>query len=230
MKRRPQCGLILGLLMATAPQATALAPTLLSVDSVDRRPSATFTAPKAWSVAVSVASGPGRATDGSFFLENQRRSFHLERWEIATGTWSANSQLDPGNYWVMVYAEPDVEACPTTDGIREATCASGYSEVLPLVIPKPVTRFTTSAIAFPWSRSADVTLTASPLGERLPYRVCYRTTANAHRCQRGLLRGFAWDDGDDDTLTVRTAQLPRLTRFTWFVGDRAVATRKVRVR
>ena len=84
--------------------------------------------------------------------------------------------------------------------------------------------------AFRWSDSIDLTLTATRLGERLPYRVCYRAIRRAQRCVAGVLKGIDWDSADDDTVSVRTARLSRVTKFTWHVNGRPVATRRVRVR
>jgi len=46
----------------------------------------------------------------------------------------------------------------------------------------------------------------------------------------GALEGYDWNSSADDTLTVSTRNLPRITAFTWYVGGKKVVSRRVRLR
>jgi hypothetical protein len=129
---------------------------------------------------------------------------------------------------MMLRAEPDIELCPLVAGARDPACASGFSEVLPLEIPTPAIRFRTGLYRL--TNAIDLTLTATPLGERLPYQVCYRNRLQLKRCKPGVLYGTDWETAEDDTITIRTANLPRTATFTWHAGGEVIATRRVRIR
>ncbi len=78
--------------------------------------------------------------------------------------------------------------------------------------------------------SVELRLVATPLGEKVPYRVCYRTAKKAKRCLTGTLDGYSWNSSVDDRLTVKVRNLATLTTFTWSVGSKTVATKRARVR
>jgi len=44
------------------------------------------------------------------------------------------------------------------------------------------------------------------------------------------LDGFDWNSSADDTLTVSTRNLLRITSFSWHVGATRVAVKRVRIR
>jgi hypothetical protein len=151
--------------------------------------------------------------------------------EIASGRWSSENQLDPGTYYVMLKASPDFGGCYNTDtGGFDPACANGFSDVSTLTVPKPVSRYRVAGTAFRFLGRAALTLTATPLGERRPYRVCTTTAARRRLCVPGVLNGFSWSSSASDTRSIRTRTLPRLATFTWFVGATRVGTRRLRVR
>lgn len=222
---------VLGLLAGGAGPASAVAPALTSVSVEGRRPAATFSAPRAGFVTVYIASRPDRATNGRFLDENVKDVASLTSSEIQSGAWASPSRLDPGGYWVMLDASADFGSCYLIEiGALDPACAEGFSEVLPLSVPKPKVRFTTSATVYAFLDEVDVRLNAQPLGERAPYRVCYRNLTRQRRCLTGVLDGFSWDHPASDTLSVRRRNLPRVTTFTWHVRGTQVASRRVRVR
>jgi hypothetical protein len=217
--------------LATAEPALAVPPALLSVGQQNRHPTATFSAPRASSVTVYVASKPDRASDGSFLSESIKARDILADSEIQSGQWLAEDQLDPGNYWVMLRASADFDSCYIIDtGKFDPACADGFSNVVPLVIPKPAIRYSAKVTAYKYLREATLTLMARPLGEKLAYRVCYVLKVRKKRCLSGTVDGYSWDSPADDSLTVSTRNLPTTTTFTWFVGGKRVASKRARVR
>ena len=148
--------------------------------------------------------------------------------EIATGRWLSESQLDPGTYYVLVKASPDFDQC-YRDGGYDPACADGYS-MATLVVPKPLVRYAVGATRETYSSSVSLRIAAMPLGEKVPYRVCFLTMARKRLCLRDTLSGYDWDSAARESLTVRTRNLATSTTFTWFVGSRAVGSKRVRVR
>jgi hypothetical protein len=212
--------------------ALASAPVLSSVTvSADRHPSATLSAPKADFVAIYFASKPDRATDGSFFQENIVASDILTSDEIQTGSWTYSDQLDPGTYYVMLDASPNFDLCYIVDsGTFDPSCADGYSNVVGLTVPVPPIHYKAGATVLRYLRVAYLHLRATPLGVSRPYRVCYRTQAKKKRCVSGTLDGYSWNSSASDELRISTRKLPAWTTFTWYVGSRVVAKKRVRVR
>jgi hypothetical protein len=218
-----------GAALALTATAAAAPPTLASVDVQNRRPTATFSAPRASSVTVYIASAPDRATNGRFFDENIKDVAFLTSSEIQGGQWVSDSQLDPGIYYVMLDASADFASCfLTSTGALDPTCADGFSQVLPLTVPKPRIVFSTSTRRYRFLEEVDLRLTARPLGERLPYRLCFANAKGTRRCLSGVLNGLSWNSSATDTLSVRTRGLGRFTAFRWLVGGKTVATRRVR--
>jgi len=215
-------GLFLVLILVTSlawpGTAFAVPPSLGAVSHQDRHPTASFSAPRAGFASIYLATKPDRATDGSFLQENIKELDLLTDSEIQSGRWSDENQIDPGTYWVMLRASPDFDSCYVYDnGGFDPACADGFSNVLNLTVPKP-------------ARQASLQLTATPLGEPLPYRVCYRLKAGSKRCLNGTLDGYSWSSSADDGLTVNTRNLAAITTFTWYVAGKKVASRRVRVR
>jgi hypothetical protein len=209
----------------------AMPPSLISVSQQDRHPTATFSAPRADFATMYLATKPDRATDGSFLEENVKELDILTDSEIQSGRWLDENRVDPGVYWVMLRASPDFASCYIFDaGVFDPACADGFSNVATLRVPKPAIRYATRVIAYRYLQQASLELVATPLGERVAYRVCYRTKTGRSLCVRGILDGFSWDSSASDTLSVNTRRLPNITTFSWYVGATRVAGRRVRVR
>jgi hypothetical protein len=217
--------------LVLAAPALAVPPVITSLTQADRHPSATVSAPRADTVTIYFATKPDRATDGSFLQENVKTLDILTDDEIASGRWSSADQLDPGTYYVMLNALADFGSCYDFNaGGYDPACANGFSDVSTLAVPKPVPRYTVAGTAFRFLRQANLTLTATPLGENQPYRVCTTTTARRRLCVPGVLEGYSWSSPVSDSLTVRTRTLPALATFTWYVGATRVGTKRLRVR
>jgi hypothetical protein len=206
-------------------------PTLSSVSHQDRHPTATFSAPCADFATIYLATKPDRATDGSFLQENIKELDLLADSEIQSARWLDENQIDPGTYWVMLRASPDFDSCYIygTGGFDPA-CADGFSNVLTLVVPKPAIRYGARVTAYRYLRQASLELTATPLGEKVPYRACYRLKNRKTQCLAGTLDGYSWDSAVTDSLTVNTRNLATLTTFSWYVSGKRVALKRVRVR
>jgi hypothetical protein len=229
---RAAVALGIGVMAALVLVATALSvpPTLSSVGVQDRHPTATFSAPRSDFATIYLATKPGRATDGAFLSENIETLDLLTDAEIQAGHWVDDSQVDPGTYYVMLRASPDFDACWRDDlGGYDPACADGYSSVVPLTVPRPASRYVASTSVLRFLKRVELRLSAVPLGDRLPYRVCYRLVNKQRRCLVGTLDGFDWNSGATDTLSLNTRGLPRVTTFTWFVGNRVVAVKRARI-
>lgn len=229
---RVAVALTLGVIAALTLAAIALGvpPTLSSVGAQDRHPTATFSAPRADFATIYLATKPDRATSGEFLSENIETLDVLTDSEIQAGRWVDDSQVDPGTYYVMMRASPDFDACYRDDlGGYDPACADGYSSVVPLTVPRPVSRYIASASVLRYLKRVELRLTAAPLGDRLPYRVCYRLASKQRRCLVGTLDGYSWNSGASDTLSLTTRRLARTTIFTWIVAGKAVAVKRARI-
>ncbi len=215
--------------LALATPAQAVPPTLSSVTHQDRHPTVSFSAPRADFATIYLASKPDRATDGSFLQENIKELDLLTDSEIQSGRWSDENQIDPGTYWVILRASPDFESCYIGSGSFDPACADGFSNVLTLVVPKPPIRYRAAVTAYRFINRAYLALSATPLGETVPYRVCYRLKSRRPQCLKGTLDGYSWDSPGTDSLTVNTRNLAAVTTFTWYVAGKAVATKRARV-
>lgn len=208
--------LTLAVFVVACMDAQAAAPTLHSVGQQDRHPTATYSA-SGDDVTVYISSSPDRATDGHFLTENLAGIDLLTTDEIAAGTWVDSDQLDPGVYYVMLSSF----AC-------EPDCLTGFSAVLSLTVPKPNLRYRGSV-----SRgftSASLTFTVTPLGEALPYRVCWTRANRRRKCLRATVDGYSWNEPASDQVTVRTRGMRRRTTFAWYVDGDRVASRRARIR
>jgi len=151
--------------------------------------------------------------------------------EIQTGRWLDDNQIDPGTYYVLLRASPDFDLCYQLEsGTYDSSCAAGYSEVKTLTVPRPAIRYAASVRRYVFLSSVDLTITAKPLGQKLPYRVCYRTAAGRRVCLAGVISGFSWNSEASDTRSVNRRNLRTVTTFTWYVEGRPVATKRARVR
>lgn len=217
--------------LVASDEALAVPPTLSAVGQVNRHPTASFSAPRADSVTVYIATKPDRATDGAFLDENVKDVDVLTDSELQAGRWVSESQLDPGSYWVMLNAIPDFDTCyvggPNT---YDPGCANGYSNLQMLLVPEPTSRYAASVTVYQFIHQASLRLTVKPLGELRAYRVCYQLANRKMRCVVGTLRGYDWNSSASDTLNVNTRGLPLRTTFSWFVGGKRVAAKTALIR
>ena len=96
--------LVFVLALALPGAAAANPPQLLTIDQVGRHPIAQFSIPGADDATIYSATKPDRASDGSFLQENITDLDPLTTDEIQRGAWTYESQLDPGTYYVLLYA------------------------------------------------------------------------------------------------------------------------------
>ena len=205
-------------------EAHAATPTLDSVGQEDRHSTGTFSATGADDVTVYFATKPDRGTDGNFLEENRAGIISLADDEIASGRWFDSEQLDPGVYYVLLRASH--YSC-----YEVPDCMTGDSAVLTLTVPKPKQRFTPSVSGFA-GISTYLKLTVSPLGETLPYRVCWTKTGGGRKCLRSTIDGYSWNDSASDDLRVgarQTRAMPARARFVWYVAGERVASKRVRI-
>jgi hypothetical protein len=194
-----------------------------------RHPTAAFSAPRASAVSIYLASKPDRAADGSFLQQNLRETGILAPADLQSGTWLDANKVEPGMYYVMIRAQANFDACYIGPGLDPA-CADGFSNVVTLVVEKPAVRYRAQVKPDRRGGTAALFVTATPMGEKTPYRVCYRTAKKARRCVTGTLNGYSWDRPVQNVLYVRTDGLATFTTFTWYVGGKKVADKRARVR
>jgi hypothetical protein len=194
-----------------------------------RHPTAAFSAPRASAVNIYLASKPDRAADGSFLQQNLRETGILAPADLQSGTWLDANKVEPGMYYVMIRAQANFDACYIGPGLDPA-CADGFSNVLTLVVERPAVRYTVGVKPDRKGGSARLFVTATPMGEKTPYRVCYRTARKARRCAGGILNGYTWDRPVQNVLYVRTSDLATFTTFNWYVGGKKVAAKRSRIR
>jgi hypothetical protein len=217
--------------LAFVPSAGAAPPVLLTVGSESLHPTATFSAPKSDLAVMQIATRPDRASNGEFLTENIKVFDVLTDSEIQTGRWLHDNQIDPGTYYVLLKASPDFDLCYQIDsGTYDPSCADGYSEMKTLTVPRPAIRYAASVRRYAFLSSVDLTIAAKPLGQKLPYRVCYRTAAGRRVCLAGVISGYSWNSAASDTRSVNRRNLRTVTTFTWYVEGRPVATKRARVR
>jgi hypothetical protein len=206
------------LVLALPSAANATPPTLISDGAANRHPNATFSMLGADDATIYFSSKPDTASDGGFLQENIKALDFLTTDEIQSGRWLSESQLDPGTYYVMLRATD-------FDCIGQPSCIDGYSNMLPLHIEKPPQTYRASVQVFHYSHVADLTLRVSPLGEKLPYKVCWRLKTKRLRCVTGRVDGYDWNSSADDMLSVRLRGMAIRTTFVWYVGGRKVAAK-----
>jgi hypothetical protein len=197
----------------------AAPPTLVGGGQQNRHPAATFSASGADFATMYLASSPERGTDGRFLQENVKASDFLTDDEIQRGVWLDSDQVDPGTYYVMLEA---TQFCYPPD----PACIEGFSSVLTLTVPKPRSSYRgTVGPVYRFIRVVYLDLAVRPLGERLPYRVCWRLRSKARRCVSGVVTGYSWNSAASDSLRVSMRGMAKRTTFTWYVRGRAVATK-----
>jgi hypothetical protein len=208
------------LLLAGA--AVAATPSLLSIGQENRHPTATFSMPGADFATIYFATSPDRATDGSFLEEHVEHIDFLTTDEIQGGQWLDSAQLDPGRYYVMLRATD-------TDCFGDSACMEGFSNMLTLAVPKPVASYRGNVRVYRYLQSVDLRLKVGPLGERLPYRVCWTLVGHRRKCVRSAVAGYSWNSAATDQISVRKRGMPQRTAFAWYVDGRRVASKRVRI-
>jgi hypothetical protein len=222
---------IVVLSLVFVPSAAAVPPTLVTVSSQALHPTATFSAPKSDHVVIQIATRPDRASNGEFLTENVVVFDVLADSEIQSGRWLYESQIDPGTYYVLLRASPNFDLCYQIDsGTYDPSCADGFSAMQTLTVPRPAIRYGASVRHYVYLSNVDVTITAVPLGQKMPYRVCYRTRAGRRVCLAGVIAGYSWSSSASDTRSVNRRNLRTITTFTWYVEGRAVVSKRARVR
>jgi len=205
-------------LLLTSSASAAQPPSLLSVSTQNRHPTATFSVPGADDGTIYIASGPERATDGSFLQENLKYLDFFTADELQSGTWLSESQLDPGTYYVMLKATD-------YDCYGNPTCLDGYSNMLTLTVPEPTHAYRGSVQVLHYSHVVYLGFRVTQLGRALPYKVCWRLKNRTRRCVSGKVSGYSWNDSAESSLTVRLKGMNRRTVFTWYVAGRQVASK-----
>ncbi|MCD6727077.1 MAG: hypothetical protein LT070_07545 [Solirubrobacteraceae bacterium] len=208
--------------LAVAEAAPAASPTLLSVGQQDRHPTATFAMPGADDATIAFATAPDRATDGRFLDENVKHLDLLTADEIHLGGWLDSEQLDPGTYYVLLNATD-------YDCLGDPGCINGFSNMLSLTVPKPSQAFAGRVRAYRYLSTVDLTLTVTPLGQDLPYRVCWPRARKPRRCVRSTVDGYSWNESATNSVEVRKSGMRKRTTFVWYVDGRKVATKRVRI-
>ena len=147
--------------------------------------------------------------------------------EIQAGRWVSDRKIRPRPPLAAMLDAYNLCFLPS-GGVNPA-CADGFSEPVPLAVPKPKTRYTVSGKQYRFIETIQLRIVAKPLGERGAYKLCYPTKRTARKCLSGGLRGFDWDSAEQSTLSVRTSGLKPTTTFKWEVGGKKVASLRVRV-
>lgn len=210
-------------LVAVGAAQGATAPTLASVGQQDRHPTATFgPLPGVDGAFMYIATKPDRASDGSFLEENVKAFDSLTDDEIARGSWLYESQLDPGLYYVMARTFD-------FDCYQNPNCIEGFSNMLALTITQPDQRYGAKVQLVRYIGVAYLTFTVTPLGEKLPYRVCWTLTRGS-RCVRATVDGYSWNDSASDLLRISMRKMRKVTTFSWYVNGQRVAVKRLRIR
>jgi hypothetical protein len=217
--------------VVTATPALAVPPTIAAVGQQDRHPTVTLAAPRADFVTVYIASKPDRATDGSFLEENVVDMDSLTDSEIQSGLWLDSSQIDPGSYFVMLKASRNFTSCVSYDAdinqVVDPSCADGFSAIVPLTVPTPTPKYTVKTTLLKNIGIAYLTLTAKPLGAKVPYQVCWKQPTGKKKslrkkCAKATLDGYSWNSDASDMLRIRTKGMARRTKFTWYARGGAL--------
>jgi len=198
--------------------APAKPPTLLTVSQQHRHPSATFSAPGADDATIYFASKPDRARDGGFLRKNIKKLDLLGSVEIRRGSWSFEDQLDPGTYYMMMDAID-------YDCIGQPGCIGGYSNMLKLTVPKPPQTYGGSVDVLHHVHIVHLTLRVTPLGESLPYQVCWQLISRRRSCVSGRVAGYSWNSSAASRVSIRLRGMKARTKFIWYVGGHAVAAK-----
>jgi hypothetical protein len=105
------------------------------------------------------------------------------------------------------------------DCIGQPTCTDGYSNMHTLAVPKPPETYRGSVEVLHYVHIVSLTLRITPLGEKLPYKVCWRLKTKKLRCVSGTVYGYSWNS----SARVRSA----FGSETWRNGQRSFGTSEV---
>jgi Tol biopolymer transport system component len=197
-------------------------PELLSLSHDNRRLTARFGSLAGVEAAtVTVSTQPHTyVVPGGWSTSGTQHHDSLTSDEITAGTWTSDSPLDPGRYFVRT---------ETRDWDCLQICIAGSSGALSVEIPEPTLRFTARAKRSRDRRALLLSLRVTPLGKNLPYRVCW-PTAKGRRCRGRVMVGTSWSSGLTDVVRLPVRGLRPATRFVWYVDGKAVGSRTVKVR
>jgi hypothetical protein len=92
---------------------------------------------------------------------------------------------------------------------------------VPLTIPTPKTTYTVKTLLLKNIGIVYLTLTAKPLGVKVPYQVCWKQPTGkkktlTKRCVKATLSGYSWSADASDLRRISTKGLARRTKFTWY--------------
>ena len=122
----------------------------------------------------------------------------------------------------MLRASPDFSSCYNFDaGGYDFACADGFSEPVRVEVPKPAIRYAAAAEVLTYSKLVYLKLTATPLGEKLAYRLCYQPPSRRRRCLSATLDGYSWNSGASDTVSVSTRGLAAITQSPGTSAERS---------
>ena len=188
--------------------ARRLSPRHGSVSASDRRPTVTFTAPRASSVTLSFATKPDRAT-----MEGSPRTSLIRLppdSEIQAGHWVADRQIDPRELLRAPEREPDFDACATRQRRHlRASLRRRLLPVAPMVVREPVSRAERPGRR-PYSLSSSVDFASGRPGGEAAVPRASATEACSASVSGGTLAGYSRNSSDDDSRTVgRMARGPR---------------------
>ena len=97
--------------------------------------------------------------------------------------------------------------------------------MLTLSVPKPRQTYRGSVLVWHYLRQANLTLRVKPLGESLPYKVCWRLMNKKRRCVTAKVGGYSWNDSASGDVTVGLRGMAKRTTFVWYVhGSKVAAT------
>lgn len=204
---------------ATASAATVL-PNLTTVGATNFHLTATFQAPGAEDLTLSVATAPALSTSGAFLQENLVTAETITTSEIAAGSFLATQRIDPGHYWAYLNAV----SFGCDDPPR--TCASGHSNLVEFTVPEPKRDYRGLVKVYRNLGLVTLGLRISPAGDRQTrYKVCWMTARHARRCASGRVNGYSWFAPEDASVDVRLREMTRRTTFRWYIGGNLVAAR-----
>jgi hypothetical protein len=97
--------------------------------------------------------------------------------------------------------------------------------MLTLNVPKPPKTYRGSVEVLHYVHIVSLTLHVTPLGEKLPYKVCWRLKTKRLRCVSGSVNGYSWNSSAEGELSVRLRGMGTQTTFVWYVRSRKVAAK-----
>ena len=100
-----------------------------------------------------------------------------------------------------------------------------YSNMVTLTVPKPSQSYRGSVDVLHYVHRVYLTLRVTSLGEKLPYKVCWRLKTKRLRCVFGGVDGYSWNSSENDMLSVRLRGMANRTTFVWYVRGHKVAAR-----